>query len=54
MNMHQEYEKTEMNIGPAAPKVWQAPLIVDADIGDLTAGGGTSGIEGTSFLKIGS
>ncbi|MBU1325922.1 MAG: hypothetical protein KJ676_11825 [Alphaproteobacteria bacterium] len=33
---------------------WQSPRIEDADISVLTAGGGTSGIEGTPFLKTGS
>ncbi|MBB3861903.1 hypothetical protein GGQ88_003193 [Novosphingobium hassiacum] len=37
-----------------ARKTWQSPRIEDADISTLTAGGGTSGIEGTSFLKTGS
>lgn len=37
-----------------ARKAWQSPRIEDADISTLTAGGGTSGIEGTSFLKTGS
>lgn len=35
-------------------KTWQSPRIEDADISVLTAGGGTSGIEGTPFLKTGS
>lgn len=38
----------------SARKVWQPPRIEDADISALTSGGGTSGIEGTSFLKTGS
>lgn len=33
---------------------WEVPSIIDADISALTTGGGTSGIEGTSFLKAGS
>ncbi len=37
-----------------ARKAWQSPRIEDADISALTAGGGTSGIEGTPFLKTGS
>jgi len=35
-------------------KVWSPPVIEDADIGALTHGSGTSGLEGTSFLKAGS
>ena len=35
-------------------KTWQSPRIEDADISTLTAGAGTSGIEGTPFLKTGS
>jgi len=35
-------------------KTWQSPRIEDADISVLTAGGGTSGVEGTAFLKSGS
>ena len=32
----------------------QTPSVEDADIGALTEGTGTSGVEGTSFLKPGS
>jgi len=39
---------------PVVRKAWQTPAIEDADIGAFTAGGGTSGVEGTSFLKAGS
>ncbi|MBU0796800.1 MAG: hypothetical protein KJ904_01615 [Alphaproteobacteria bacterium] len=35
-------------------KPWQTPAIEDADIASLTNGNGTSGMEGTSFLKPGS
>ena len=35
-------------------KPWQTPQIEDADTSSLTNGGGTSGIEGTPFLKTGS
>ncbi|WP_162254018.1 hypothetical protein [Sphingomonas sp. Root50] len=33
---------------------WQTPTIEDADISALTEGGGTSGVEGSPFLKTGS
>lgn len=39
---------------PAMRKAWRTPVIEDADIGAFTAGGGTSGVEGTPFLKTGS
>lgn len=35
-------------------KTWCSPTIEDADIGEITSGSGTSGVEGTSFLKPGS
>ncbi|MGX1096935.1 hypothetical protein [Amorphus sp. MBR-141] len=38
----------------ASRKPWQTPTVEDADVSALTSGGGTSGIEGTSFLKTGS
>ena len=37
-----------------ARKPWQTPVIEDADIAGLTHGTGTSGVEGTPFLKPGS
>ena len=39
---------------PIMLKAWQTPTIEDADVSAVTEGGGTSGIEGTSFLKTGS
>lgn len=33
---------------------WHPPVIDDADISALTNGSGTSGVEGSSFLKTGS
>jgi hypothetical protein len=35
-------------------KAWSAPVIEDADISAITSGSGTSGQEGTPFLKPGS
>jgi hypothetical protein len=35
-------------------RAWSAPLIEDADISALTDGSGSSGVEGSSFLKPGS
>lgn len=35
-------------------KTWHAPKIEDSDIRSITKGSGTSGMEGTSFLKAGS
>ena len=40
--------------GNAVRRAWHPPTIRDADISALTNGGGTSGMEGTSFLKPGS
>jgi hypothetical protein len=37
-----------------ARKVWTSPEIEDADISAITSGTGTSGVEGSSFLKPGS
>ena len=38
----------------APHKKWQTPEVKDADVDAITAGTGTSGIEGTPFLKPGS
>lgn len=35
-------------------KAWQVPTIEDADVNALTQGTGSSGVEGTPFLKAGS
>lgn len=35
-------------------KLWHAPEIEDANVNSLTNGAGTSGVEGSSFLKLGS
>jgi hypothetical protein len=35
-------------------KPWHSPLIEDADIAAITEGGGSSGVEGSPFLKTGS
>jgi hypothetical protein len=35
-------------------KPWQKPLIEDADAAGVTNGAGTSGVEGSPFLKSGS
>ncbi len=43
--------EVESNI---ARKPWQTPLIEDADAAGLTNGTGTSGVEGSPFLKAGS
>ena len=40
--------------GNAVRRAWHPPTIRDADISALTNGGGTSGMEGTNFLKPGS
>ncbi|MFZ5707109.1 MAG: hypothetical protein ACOY5R_17795 [Pseudomonadota bacterium] len=40
--------------GQQPRKIWSAPAIEDADISALTQGRGTSGVEGSSFLKPGS
>jgi hypothetical protein len=37
-----------------ARKAWSAPVIEDADISAITSGTGTSGMEGSAFLKPGS
>lgn len=37
-----------------ARKVWASPVIEDADISAITNGTGTSGMEGSPFLKPGS
>lgn len=40
---------------PSDPrKAWSAPVIEDADISAITNGTGTSGVEGSVFLKPGS
>jgi hypothetical protein len=39
---------------PFQRKAWSNPVIEDADISAITNGNGTSGMEGTSFLKPGS
>mgnify|MGYP003338918248 CR=1 FL=1 len=46
--------ETGEEVQAPARKAWQSPRIEDADISALTAGGGTSGIEGTPFLETGS
>jgi len=40
--------------GNTVRRAWHTPVIEDADISALTNGNGTSGVEGTSFLKPGS
>lgn len=40
--------------GNAVRRAWHPPTIQDADISALTNGTGTSGVEGSSFLKPGS
>lgn len=35
-------------------KLWHAPVIEDPNISSLTNGAGTSGVEGTPYLKPGS
>ena len=35
-------------------RAWSTPLVEDADVTALTSGTGTSGVEGTPFLKAGS
>lgn len=54
MNSHKEVTELQEGVGAPQRKAWQSPRIEDADISMLTAGGGTSGIEGTPFLKTGS
>ncbi|MET4697946.1 hypothetical protein ABIE65_000963 [Constrictibacter sp. MBR-5] len=39
---------------PSTRKAWQTPTIEDADVSAVTEGAGTSGMEGTNFLKPGS
>lgn len=48
------YSVSSKLVNEGARKAWQPPRIEDADISALTAGIGTSGIEGPSFLKAGS
>lgn len=54
--MHRENRQDGMGelVSQQSRKSWSAPTIEDADISALTQGSGTSGVEGTSFLKPGS
>lgn len=38
----------------AVRRAWHPPIVRDADISALTNGSGTSGVEGSNFLKPGS
>lgn len=50
-----ENEIDTLTITPVTSrKIWHAPAIEDANIGSLTNGTGTSGVEGSAFLKPGS
>ena len=45
---------SEEGAAPSTRKAWQTPTIEDADVSAVTEGAGTSGMEGTNFLKPGS
>lgn len=50
-----EIQQVSAQVKEASTRMpWQTPKLVNLDTNSFTNGGGTSGVEGTSFLKIGS
>lgn len=54
MTHHSDRDCVSTVAAKAERNAWEVPSITDADISALTTGGGTSGTEGTPFLKSGS